>query len=1325
RGALRPVLRSGPVPMSFAQQRLWFIDQLEGAGSTYNMPVGYRLTGSLDVDAFHAALSDVVARHESLRTVLREIDGQPMQVVLPAEPIALHRAALEGGDLDPLLQELGAYVFDLATETPLRATLVDIGPDDHVLMLLFHHTGSDGESLAPLRNDLAEAYRSRLAGEAPRWRPLPVQYADYALWQRDLLAEDQIDYWRTALAGLPVELDYPTDRPRPPVASGRGDAFVVDLGEALHQRLDGLVRATGTTLSMVAHAALATVLTRLGAGTDIPIGTPAAGRNDEQLDALIGFFVNTLVLRTDTSGDPTFAELLERVRETSLAAYNHQDIPFDRIVEAVNPPRSPARNPLFQVMLQVATRSTGTAFELPGLAVSEVSAAPQMEKFDLSITVQAEVGADRSPGALRAFVRFATDLFDRPTMSRLIERFGRVLAAMAADPATRLGTVDVLDAEERRLVLTGWNDTAAPMPAELLTDRIAGCARRTPAATALVSEGTEVSYAELDEWSDRLAQHLVARGVGPESVVGLCLPRGADTVAAILAVWKAGGAYLPMDPAYPGDRIAFMLADSGATTVLTASGVPDLMWPPDVSVIVLDAAAEDIRRCPAIRPAVRVPAAALAYVIYTSGSTGRPKGVAVTHGSLANYVASATDRLALGRSGGRYALLQPQVTDLGNTIVFTSLATGGELHVMPADTVTDPAAVAEYLTAHAIDYLKVVPSHLATLSIDGVDRVLPSRSVVLGGEAASPGWLRELLQAAGDVEVFNHYGPTETTIGVLTTRLKPGDGRAPIGAPIANTRAYVLDDRLRPVPVGVTGELYVAGAGLARGYVGRPDLTAERFVACPFEPGARMYRTGDRVRWSPDGQLWFEGRADDQVKVRGFRIEPDEVRAAVEAAPGVSQAAVVAFEDVPGDVRLVAYVVPQAGADTGGLPASVRGFVSTRLPAFMTPAAVVVLERLPLTSNGKLDRAALPAPDFAGAAAGSAPARNAQEQLLCTLFAEVLSVERVGIDDNFFDLGGHSLLATRLVARIRTAFDLDVSVRALFEAPTPATLARWLVTVGIRDAFEVVYPMRTTGSQPPLFCLHPGSGLAWVYSGLLRHLDPEVPLYGIQSLGLSRTSTRPDTLTGMAREYARHIRSVQPHGPYRLMGWSLGGVMAHEVAVQLQAAGEQVTLLGILDTDAIYDHDTAGTPVPAEFLRYVPGDPDAVAAEIKLLAAGGPHGVPVLNALNGDEQPMVVSALRYHQQVRPRHVPNVYRGDLLFVRATAEKDELLPAERTWGAYVDGRIDEVHIDCTHFQLLDMAPLAAIGDAPTAKPLSMIAQALNERLGSYRSRREGAD
>ncbi|MEU6575140.1 amino acid adenylation domain-containing protein [Streptomyces sp. NPDC046805] len=1329
RAALTARERPAAVPMSYAQQRLWFLDQFEGPSATYNLPFLYRLAGPLDADALALAFTDVVTRHEVLRTVLREEDGRPVQVVLPPVPQTLHRSHCVEAELPTALQRVVEHVFDLSGAPPVRADLIALdGTDEHVLTVMFHHSATDGLSARPFGRDLAEAYAARSAGQAPRWEPLPVQYADYALWQREVLGAEgdpesvvnrQLAFWTKTLAGLPAELDYPKDRPRPAVASQRGDGFVLDLDAELHSAMAELARSTGTTLSMVAHAALATVLTRLGAGADIPIGTAVAGRGDQVLDDLVGCFLNTVVLRIDTSGDPTFRELLTRVRETSLAAYAHEDVPFERVVEAVNPPRSAGRNPLFQVMLQVLFHGA-TALELPGVRAERVTAFQQREKFDLSLTLSAGFTADGQPGPIEAFVRFAADLFDAATIRTLFARMVRVLESAAADPARPISAIDVLDAAERRRILTEWNDTATlgPTPDTSVARMFEAQVARTPDAVAVVCDGVELSYAELDARANRLARRIRDEGAGPESVVGLCLPRGPEMVTAILATWKAGAGYLPIDPAYPAERIAFMLADSRTALLVGTQAVLAELPTGGTPVLALDdpATATALAATAADSPGVATASGGLAYVVYTSGSTGRPKGVAVTHNSLVNYLTSVPDRVGLGEPGARYALLQPQVTDLGNTVVFTSLTTGGALHILDAHAVTDPAAVAGYLADHRIDHVKIVPSHLAALAAAyGVQPLLPARSLILGGEAAAPELVGTLLEPAGDCAVFNHYGPTETTIGVATARLRAqpsAGGAAPIGSPIAHTRLYVLDDSLNPVPPGVTGELYIAGEGLARGYVGRPDLTAERFVACPFETGQRMYRTGDRAWAMADGQVVFAGRADEQVKVRGFRIEPGEVRAALLAHPEVGQAAVVAREDASGETALVAYVVPDGEAPAGdaALAPLVRTFLGRRLPAHMVPSSVVVLDRLPLTGNGKLDQRALPDPEHAtGADSGGEPA-TLQEKLICELFAEALGLERVGLDDNFFDRGGHSLLATRLTTRMRATFDTAFSVRAVFEAPTPRQLARHLVTDGRRQAFDVVYPMRTEGSEPPLFCLHSGGGLSWVYSGLLRHLDPEIPLYGIQSPAMSDTGRRPASVTEVAREYVTHMRTLQPSGPYRMIGWSLGGVMAHEVAVQLQEAGEEVSLLSILDTNMVLDEDAMGTPLPEEYLRYAPGDPAVMAREIEELA----ETVPTLKLLHGDEQRLALSAYRYHRQIRSRHVPRVFRGDVLFFRATADKSEIIPPERTWGPYVDGRFTEIHIACGHYQLLAMAPLVTVGPALSRQPLGTIGEALNKAL-----------
>ncbi|MET7511858.1 condensation domain-containing protein, partial [Streptomyces albidoflavus] len=652
----RPVLvageRPGLVPVSFAQQRLWFLGEFEGPSATYNLPAAFRVGGPLDAEAMAAALGDVVARHESLRTVFRDEAGTPVQVVLPAGPVEVHRLACAEHELDSVVREASGHVFDLSAELPIRVTLVSLAPEDHVLVVLFHHIASDGVSMRPFGTDLSAAYEARLAGQAPEWSPLPVQYADYALWQRELLGSEedpesvlstQLAYWREALADLPAELDYPTDRPRPAVASQRGEGFSVELGADLHQRLTGLARDTGTTLSMVVHAALATLLTRLGAGTDIPVGTPTAGRSDEALNGLIGFFVNTLVLRTDTSGDPAFRDLLARVRERSLGAYDHQDVSFDRVVEAVNPPRSANRNPLCQILLQVNT-THGAVLDLPGARVENVVPPLNGAKFDLNFGIRAVTDEHGRPGPLRAHIEFAADLFDIGTVRALFDRFARVLDAVATDPDVRLSAVDILDEDERSLVLDTWNDTATELPADArsVTGLFEARAGRDPDRVALVCGDEVLSYAELDERANRLAHALIGRGVGPESVVGLCLPRGTEMVTAVLAVWKAGAGYLPIDPEYPAGRISFMVADSAASLLISSGSAADAVPSDGPPVVVLDDPRfrAELAEAPADTPGVEVARDGLAYVIYTSGSTGRPKGVVVTHGSLVNYVVS-------------------------------------------------------------------------------------------------------------------------------------------------------------------------------------------------------------------------------------------------------------------------------------------------------------------------------------------------------------------------------------------------------------------------------------------------------------------------------------------------------------------------------------------------------------------------------------------------------------------------------------------------------------------------------------------------------------
>ncbi|MFF2149262.1 amino acid adenylation domain-containing protein, partial [Kitasatospora sp. NPDC058190] len=889
RQALVPRLRREPMPLSFAQRRLWFLQQFGAPSATYHLPLALRLTGDLDRAALSAALADVVARHETLRTVFPHTAGVPQQRVLNAAEATVPLTVRAAGEaeLPALLREAAVRGFDLTSEVPLRAELFALAPDEHVLLLVMHHIAGDGWSMGPLARDLAAAYVARRGDGAPEWPPLPVTYGDYTLWQHEILGDEretdsvfacQVAYWTEALAGLPEQLRLPADRPRPAAVSYGGDLLELRIDAELHAALAELARRSGASLFMVLQAALAALYTRLGAGTDIPIGSPIAGRTDEALDDLVGFFVNTLVLRTDTSGDPSFAELLGRVRETALSAYAHQDVPFEHLVEVLNPSRSLSHHPLFQTILAVQNAPMGR-FSLPGLDVATYAVATGTAKFDLGVSLVEQFGPDGSPAGIVGAVEYATDLFDRSTVDALARRWTLLLEAVTADPEQPIGRIDLLDADERHRLLERGNETAREVGAVPVPDAFAAQVAATPDALALVCGDTELTYRQLSARANRFAHALIARGVGPEQVVAVALPRSVESVVAVLGVLKAGAAYLPVDPAYPQARIAFMLDDARPSVVVDdpAMVAEAAAWPDTDPVVTLD---------------VRQPA----YVIYTSGSTGRPKGVVVGHGGVASLVAGQIERFAIEPDSRVLQFASPSF-DASVSEIYTALLRGAALVLPPAAeplaALTDPDLAVTHVTVPP-SVLAAVPEGSVTVS-----------TLVVAGEACPP----ELVERwAPGRRMINAYGPTETTVcATMSDPLSPGAGVPPIGRPITNARVYVLDERLRPVPPGVPGELYVAGAGLARGYLNRPGLTAGRFVACPFGPaGARMYRTGDLVRFRTDGQLEYVGRADDQVKVRGFRVEPGEVEAALAEHPAVARSAVLAKDD-----RLVGYIVPR------------------------------------------------------------------------------------------------------------------------------------------------------------------------------------------------------------------------------------------------------------------------------------------------------------------------------------------------------------------------------------------------------------------------------
>ncbi|MFJ9715316.1 amino acid adenylation domain-containing protein [Streptomyces sp. NPDC101213] len=1057
------------IPLSFAQRRLWFVDRFEGPSATYNGAFALRLTGDLDVGAMEAALRDVIDRHEVLRTVIVEgDDGVPYQQVLPSGHKPFGLPVVEAGEADEearaaAVEEVATGTFDLAADVPIRARLVRCGPREHTLVLVAHHTAVDGESFGPLFRDLTTAYAARRQGRAPGWEPLPVQYADYTLWQRDLLGDEsdpqslagrQLEYWRRTLADLAQPLAVPTDRPRPKTMSQRGDAVRFSIDPDLLRSVEKLAARADTTVSMVMHSALAVLLHHLGCGDDVPIGAPIAGRTDEELRDLVGFFVNTWVLRVDLSGNPTFGGLLQRVRDRSLAAYDNQDMPFERLVEVLNPERSTAYHPFFQVML--SWQPPVPDLELPGLDVEAERLETGTAKFDLFFDM-----LPNGSGGAECRLEYVADLFDRDTAEALAHRFVRVLGRLAADPDRRIGGVDVLDAAERERLLTRFDDTAAEESGLTLPELFEEQAARTPDAPAIVCDDRTLTYRELDDRANAVAWELIRRGAGPEDLVVLALPRTEDLVAGLLGILKSGAGYLPMDPQYLGGRAESVLSEAAPRFAVTDTATWRDLPRNGVSAVNLDHRGqwEPSAGAPgdADRTSPLVPDN-LAYVMYTSGSTGKPKGAAITHRNVVNGVRELV-RVLDAPPGWRMLAGTSVNFDVSVFELLSTLSTGGTAEVVP-----NVLALGERdgWDGHVIS---AVPSVLGEL-VGHLKKTTDVRTVVFAGDVLPAALVRQVREALPGVQVVNSYGQSEsfyaTTFSLAASEEWPEGDVAPIGTPLGNMRAYVLGPGLAPVPQGVVGELYVVGTCLGRGYHDRPGLTAERYVANPFGPaGERMYRTGDLARWDARGRLECLGRADGQVKVRGFRIETAEVEAACLQHPGISQAVVISRETSSGGRRLVAYVVHTgdgaAGDDgaggigdvdvlAGASAAELRRFVAARLPDYMVPSAFVALGRLPLGPTGKLDRSALPEPEFLGEVYREP--RTEAETIITAAYADVLGVDRVGADDDFFAVGGDSLRSIQVVARAR-ARGLDLTTREIFECRTAARLAE--AAAGRRD----------------------------------------------------------------------------------------------------------------------------------------------------------------------------------------------------------------------------------------------------------------------------------
>ncbi|WP_446224337.1 amino acid adenylation domain-containing protein [Nocardia sp. IBHARD005] len=1382
RPALAARERPARIPLSLAQQRMWFLNQFDPGSVAYNIPMAVRLHGAIDVEALRAAVADLVARHETLRTIYPETDDGPIQQIL-AETEATPRLevhTIAPDQLTAAMHEFGSSGFDVRGQVPLRVALFELDADESVLAVVVHHIAGDGSSLTPLTRDLMLAYAARSAGSAPEWAPLTVQYADYALWQRALLGSEddpqslasaQLAYWRAALAGLPDQLDLPADRPRPAVQSFAGGRVPIEIDAETHRALLVLARKQGATLFMVVHTALAVTLARLAGTDDLAVGTPIAGRGEAALDDLIGMFVNTLVFRTTLASGESFTELLARQRDTDLQVFANADLPFERLVEAINPARSTARHPLFQVGLSFQNLSR-TGLELGETAVEGVDVDLAVSQFDLhAIVADAYDSAGVAQGISGVFT-YATDLFDASTAQTYADRFARVLIAIAAAPERPVDELDLLSDAERERILHDWNATDYPCPSATLASLFADTAAADPDGVALIdAEGAQLTYRDLSARVNQLARYLITQGVGVEDRVALAMRRCTELVVAMYAVTQAGAAYVPVDPDQPADRIAHVLGTAAPACVLTTvrdgfahTGVAEATGA-SVPVIVIDTGSAD--RADLFSETVEIattaaisersaqyptdahpidlsavstaPVAAserigvlrpesTAYIIFTSGSTGTPKGVAVSHGAIVNQLLWKTAAFGLGRDDS--VLLKTAATfDLSVWEFWSAAICGGRLVITAPDGHRDPAYLLRVLTAHAVTTLHVVPSMLDALLTESAGALPNSlRRVLAIGEALPASTVQRFL-AASSAALHNLYGPTEAAVSITDHRVSTADRTTvPIGRPEWNSRVYVLDARLRPVPVGVAGELYLAGAQLARGYFARPDLTADRFVADPFagfgtsadEPmakgrgphdpatstverpelgGARMYRTGDLVAWTADGELEYHGRTDFQVKIRGFRIELGEIEAALLAARQIAQAAVIATTDPQLGDRLVAYIVP--AHDRALTPADAKAAVAQVLPSYMVPSAFVVLDHLPLNANGKLDRAALPEPVLE-------PRRyrapeTAHEIAVAAVFTEVLGARNPGLDDDFFALGGNSLLATRVVHHLREHTGVELSVAAFFADPTVAGLATGIgdgpaTATDLEAALAVVLPIARRGTRPPLICVHPVSGLAWAYASLVPYLPGDQPVVGIQSPALSDPGFRPASAEELVDRYLAEIRGVQPHGPYQLLGWSLGGVLAQAVATRLQAEGETVASLTMLDSlpgAALADFGTELRHVLVEL-----GIPEEQLPE-RLTDLGDAALESLHAALAGDtpiSRTQFVGMYRgaLHSVALLTELEHArFEGDVTYFTAMRTPQKLGDGASRWRPFVSGVIADHPVDATHQQLLATVAVAASG------------------------------
>jgi amino acid adenylation domain-containing protein len=1232
-----PRVADGPAPLSAEQRRLWYVLPLAPGYPVYTIPMGYRLRGPLDVDALAAALRDLVARHEMLRTAFTERDGEPVQVAhdgAPWEPRMVEIPADQwaASEARYLADEFAQSTFDLAAGETFRALLLRLSEDEHHLLIGFHHLAADGWTAGVLMRELSALYEARVSGEDANLPMPPVRFRDWAAFQRQPRGEADADeaYWRAELEGAPQVLDLPADHPRPAVQSWDGAKHPWVIDAKLTDALTAAARAEGTTLYVVLAAAYALLLSRYAGEADFLLGTLLANRPRPELANVAGFFANSVPLRLRLDGDPTIAGLIRRVHGTVANAQKHGTLPFDRIVELAGVRRDFSRPPLVQAVLTFADGATPLA--LPGIETERIELDSRTAIFDLTLQVE------RQGDGLAAALQYPEQVFDEETVRRMALHLSNILRAIAADRDRPISRVALADDEEAATV-AAWSDGGPALLEDgTITALWEAQARATPDAVALVSGRDEITYDELNRRANRIARGLIALDIGPGDCVGVCMARTPALLASLLGVLKAGAAYVPLDPAHPAPRHRAALALSGARRVIADAASRAQLGEIDGIAIATAAELDGGRHDD---PAPRAGPGDLAYVIFTSGSTGGPKGVAIAHRSTAAMLAWVRELLADERASVLGST--PVTFDVSVAELFGTLCGGGTVVLVEN-------ALAALPPGRTVLAAPMTPTAAAELLREG--RLPPGvRSILLGGEAVPPPLVGAMAEA-GVAHVVNLWGPTEDTTYSTSAVLEPFTDRVGIGRPIAGGRVYVLDGALRHAGIGAPGEVWTAGAGVARGYASRPALTAEKFRPDPHgAPGSRMYRTLDRGRWREDGTLEYLGRMDAQVKVRGHRIELEEVEQTLATHPAVAHAAVAARGEGGAARRLAGWLVARPAAE---LPtqAELRTYLRERLPEYMVPAVFTWMDALPRTTSGKLDRRALPEPDAGADGAEHVPPKPGMEERLAAVWKDVLGVERIGAHDDFFDLGGQSILATRLVARLRGELGVDVPVAMLVQAPTVEAMARALAA-GERAVRLPLVPLQTFGERPPLFMVHPAGGHVICYRGMAVSLAPDQPVYGLQPRGLEDGMEPIDSLPEMAAYYVEAIRRFRPRGPYRLGGWSFGGVVAWEMARQLRAAGEAVDLLALLDT----------SPLTAEAIAADPRE----AAEVMMQTIGGYAGVMAAERIRVGEVahlPPREMALAMMRQVGDDRLLPESRVDLL-LSLTRVRSANLQAQATY------------------------------------------------------------